>query len=192
MQEISVNEQGKLNEFDPKMVMDRMFEQAVEQKGYLIDEKEGLAGNRQITLRYQFLPNQIEIFDKADKHFQLSSSVKPNEDGEKVISFRVYTAGYQGDSEKRHPLLYATHFVENCFEYYKQTGQSPDLYKAVWAKSGRLKSDFYTQYEKNKAAGMDQKEAALNTREGQVAQGYGFVEPTVSEEGPEVIVYFRR
>jgi len=82
----------------------------------------------------------ISIVDSKDETLQFEAKVR-NE----TLIVTVKTRGYQGDSEKRHPDLFAAQLVKKSLQFFELQGHSIHKWKDIWSKSGDL-NDNYDQF----------------------------------------------
>ncbi len=129
-------------------------------------------------MRYVNSENEISIYTYDADITKLSIQI----DSDGFIHFDVYTKGYKGDPNLKHPDFFAKEFMQKAIAIFRKRGYRIRGFKSTWLNFGNFTSDNTLAYLSNKQAGMPAAEAALNTWSGKLAKSFGFKKVTQVEE----------
>lgn len=126
-----------------------------------------------IEMAYRNDPDRICVYALDDSIHQLEVTVQ---DG--YLSFDVFTKGYNGNPEARHPDLYAKDFIKQALAIFRQRGFEVRGLQSDWLNFSQYASEDIVRYEAHLKTGWSQPDAALQTWCGQLAQQLGFTRVT--------------
>lgn len=122
-----------------------------------------------IEMAYRNSPDCICVYALDESVHQLEVTVH---DG--YLSFDVFTKGYNGDPEARHPDLFAKDFIQQALTIFRQRGFEVRGLHSNWLNFSQHASEDIARYDAHVKAGWSQHDAALQTWCGQLAQRLGF------------------